>query len=111
MPYKRNTSFLLLVIILVASCKKNTDSATGCFAGAPTVRQITNQQAVIKADAGNFYLIEQGSIDSKLKPCSLAAEFRVHGLRVIISGDVKETAAATGMPCCTENFIITGISR
>jgi hypothetical protein len=94
----------------VGSCKKSKD-ITGCFPNAATVRQISNKQAVIKltATVNPVWIIEQGSIDNKLIPCSFPVEFYQDGLQVIISGEVKSTPQAG--PCCTENFVITKISR
>jgi len=39
----------------------------------------------------------------------ILAEFYQDGLQVIISGEVKSTPQVG--PCCTENFVITEISR
>lgn len=82
-----------------------------CFPGAPTVRQITNKQAVIKltATVNSVWIIEQGSVNTKLIPCNFPMEFYQDGLPVIISGEVKSTPQ--GGPCCTVNFVITKISR
>ena len=104
------TFFLLATI--VSSCKKDRNS-TECFPGATTVRQITNKQAVIKVTAmiNPVYIIEQGSIDTKLIPCNLPMEFYQNDLQVIISGDVKSRQQAGPGPCCDENFVITKISR
>ena len=104
------TFFILMTI--VSSCKKDK-SSTECFAGAPTVRQITHKQAVIKltATVNPVWIIEQGSIDTKLIPCNFPIEFYQDGLQVIISGEVKSTRQVGPQPCCTENFVITKISR
>lgn len=110
---RRNYQFLIFVVLLliVSSCKK-TNKAENCFPEVPTVRQITNKPAVIKVTApvNSVYIVEQGSIDTKLIPCNLAKEFVQNDLQVIISGDVKETPQGSGV-CCTENFIITKITR
>jgi hypothetical protein len=99
-------------VTIVSSCKKEKNS-TGCFPGATTVRQITNKQAVIKVTAtiNPVYIIEQGSIDTKLIPCDLPIEFYQNDLHVVISGDVKSTLQGGPGPCCNENFVITRISR
>jgi hypothetical protein len=101
----------LVLLLIVGSCKKagNTDK---CFPGVATVRQITDKPAVIKVTAtvNGVYIVEQSSIDTKLIPCNLAKEFVQNDLQVIISGDVKETPQGSG-PCCTENFVITKITR
>jgi hypothetical protein len=93
------------------SCKKNNNTDE-CFSGVPTVRQITDQPAVIKVTAAVYdvYIVEQGSIDTKLIPCNLAKEFIQNDLQVIISGEVKYTPQGSD-PCCSENFVITKITR
>ena len=102
--------FILMTIF--SSCKK-VKSYTECFAGATTVRQITHKQAVIRltATVNPVWIIEQGSIDTKLIPCNLPMEFYQDGLQVTISGEVKSTPQVGPQPCCTENFVITKISR
>jgi hypothetical protein len=104
-------TFFILVTI-VSSCQKDKESSK-CFPRATTVRQITNKQAVIKVTAmiNPVYIIEQGSIDTKLIPCELPMEFYQNDLQVIISGEVKSTPQVGPGPCCTENFVITKISR
>ncbi len=104
------TFFILMTI--VNSCKKDKKT-TECFADASTVRQITNKQAVIKLTAtiNPVYIVEQGSIDTKLIPCNFPMEFYQNDLKVVISGDVKSTLQGGPGPCCTENFVITKITR
>ena len=102
-------AFLPLTTI-ISSCKKD-NSITDCFPNSSTVRQISNEEAMVKAGDGKFYLVEQNTIDTKLNPCTLAEEFQVDNLRVIISGDVKSTQRVAFEPCCTDNFVITKISR
>jgi hypothetical protein len=106
-----SVSILAATAALFVSCKKE-DKADGCFPGAATVREITNRPAVIKVTAtvNPVYLVEQGSIDTKLIPCNLPKEFIEHDLQVIVSGQVKETKQGDG-PCCSENFIITKITK
>jgi hypothetical protein len=102
-------TFFTLVTI-VGSCKKDKN-ITGCFPNATTVRQISNMQAVIKltATVNPVWIIEQGLIDNILIPCNFPMEFYQDGLQVIISGEVKSTLQSGS--CCTENFVITKISR
>ena len=101
--------FLILMTVVI-SCKKDIKT-TRCFPDASTVRQITNEQAVIKltATVNPVYIVEQGSIDTKLVPCNFPMEFYQNDLQVIISGDVKATPQS-GF-CCNENFVITKITR
>jgi len=108
--------YLKILIVLISvtsifSCKKDNNSSADCFPNTSTVRQITNGQATIKEVSGKFYIIENNSIDTKLNPCPLAKEFQVDNLQVTISGDVKSTTQGGTGPCCTENFIVTQISR
>ncbi len=104
-------SILAASAMLFVSCKKE-DKTDGCFPGAATVREITNKPAVIKVTAtvNPVYLVEQGAIDTKLIPCNLPKEFMQHDLQVIVSGQVKETKQGSE-PCCSENFVITEITK
>jgi len=102
---------VLLVSTIVFSCKKDNNSNTDCFPNSSTVRKITNGQATIKEVGSKFYIVEQGSIDTKLNPCSLPTEYRINNLQVTISGDVKSTVQGGPEPCCTDNFVITKISK
>lgn len=105
------TFIVLVIMTVIFSCKKDNNSNTDCFPNTPTVRQITNGQATIKEIGSKFYIVEQGSIDAKLNPCSLPTEYKVDNLQVTISGDVKSKLRGGSEPCCTENFVITEISR
>ncbi len=58
-----------------------------------------------------IYIIEQGTIDTKLIPCNLPIEFVQDNLQVIISGDVKLRPREANEPCCTEDIVITKITR
>lgn len=102
---------LIFFVTSITSCEKDNNPTVDCFPNTSTVRQITNKQATIKSAGGKFYIIEQGTIDTKLNPCNLTHEFQVDNLQVTISGDVKATVQGGPEPCCTENFVITKISR
>ena len=99
----------ILILIAMCSCKKDTTTSE-CFSNVQTVRQITNVAATIKESNGNYFIVEQASIDTKLNPCKLESQYQINNLQVIISGDVKLTARDYG-PCCTDNFVITKISK
>jgi hypothetical protein len=101
----------IVVETLLGSCKKQENKAE-CFPGVATVRQITDKPAVIKVTAtvNAVYLVELGAIDTKLIPCNLPKEFMQNDLPVIISGNVKATVQGTGL-CCSEDFVITKITR
>lgn len=101
-----------LTSILFHSCKKDDTKTTDCFPNADTYRQIVDKPATVRQQAsGTFYIIEQGTIDTKLNPCNLPTEFQVDNLQVTISGDVKATTQGGPGPCCIENFVITKITR
>ncbi|MEP6949105.1 MAG: hypothetical protein ABI863_07530 [Ginsengibacter sp.] len=100
---------ILFFITVINSCKKDTNSNAHCSPDALTSREITNERATIKKLGSGFYIIEQGSIDTKLIPCNLEAEFQVGDLEVTVSGDAKTTLPEN--TCCTEYFLITKISR
>ncbi|HVG16090.1 MAG TPA: hypothetical protein VM935_14065 [Chitinophagaceae bacterium] len=104
---------LLLNMLNFSSCKKEA-KPTDCFPGTPISRSIVNKKAVVKLTATAVepvYMVEEGTIDSRLIPCNFPMEFYQHDLQVTISGDVKTTQQNGGVPCCAENFVISSISR
>lgn len=105
------TLIVLLIMTLSFSCKKDNTSNADCFPNTSTVRRIASGQGTIKEVGGKYYIVEQGSMDTKLSPCSLPTEFQINNLQVTISGEVKSTLHGGPEPCCTENFVITNISR
>ncbi len=114
MRYCLTLLMLPVLIIILNACKKTDKPVTdNCFPGTATVRQIINKPAVIKLTAtiSAVYIVEQGSIDGKLIPCNLPQEFYQNDLQVVISGEVKATLQGGPGPCCTENFVITKITR
>ncbi len=102
---------LLVLLIYILSCKKNEGTEPDCFSKDVTTRQIVNKKATIKSTGGRFYLVEQGAIDTKLEPCVLAREFQIDNLQVVISGNVKARVQGRLEPCCTENIVITSITK
>ena len=109
---KQFVTVFFIFILTVSSCKKG-EKVDGCLPEATTVRQITNKKAVVKLNGTIYgsYLIEEGSIDTKLIPCNLPMEFYQNDLQVIISGDVKQTPQDNFGPCCTQYFVISKITR
>lgn len=114
---RRTFTTILSLILFTAlfSCKKDKNKKVeGCPTSAQTVRVIKNKTATVKVTAtavAPAYLVEDGTIDTKLIPCNLPLEFYMEGLRVTISGEVKATASTAYGPCCWEDFVITEISR
>ena len=113
---KKSTSVALLFTVIISvifcSCKKETAQYTDCFPSDSTTRQVINNRATVKEyPAGNFYIIEKGAIDTRLNPCNLPSDYKVNDLSVTISGKVKATVHTTLEPCCTENFVLSQISR
>jgi hypothetical protein len=104
---------LFTTFISATSCKKE-EKATNCFSDVPTIRVVTNKKATVKLTATYVepvYLVEEGTIDTRLIPCNFPMEFYQHDLQVTISGEVKETKQTGLVPCCAENFVIAKISR
>lgn len=103
----------LFSLLMIFSCKKDKKEVE-CFDNLRTVREVVNKKATVRLTAtavAPVYLVEEGSIDTKLVPCNFPHEFYKDGLIVTISGLVKETAPGTFGPCCYENFVIVDISR
>lgn len=108
----RRRVLVFLCVLALCACKKQSRSSTDdCFPDTSTARYVTNGSAVVSEVSGEFYLIEQGTIDTRLRPCNLPDDFKTNGLAVKISGEVKSTYQSGVGPCCTENFVITKISR
>ena len=107
----RTLCFLSLIAVCFStSCTRNTDPSGQCDTNAPTSRKIFNHPATVQSLNGQFYIIEEGTIDTRLLPCFLSATYQVDNLKVIVSGEVKDPVNDGG-PCCTENFQVTKISR
>lgn len=103
------TFIIIFFVTVLTSCKKDKSSVVDCIPNTSTSRQILNSHAIIKEYYGKYFIVEEGTIDTKLNPCNLTEEFQVDNLQVTVSGEVKFTPQ-TGV-CCTENFVITRISR
>ena len=110
MGNKTLISIIVLLSLIISSCKKDKKN-TSCLPNAVTERVITQKQAKINITGGRVYIVEKGTIDTRLVPCNLADEFRVNGLDVIVSGEVKVTPDVAGEPCCVSDIVITEISR
>jgi hypothetical protein len=103
---------MIAVALVFTNCKKETGTLiTDCFPNDATARQIINRSAVVTVIGGQAYLVEQGAIDTRLKPCNLPDSLAIQNLAVIVSGAVKATVQQPGTPCCTDNFVITAIRR
>src|SRR6185312_14119119 len=75
-------SFCLFAFLI--SCKKDNKEG-GCFDDLPTVREISHKKATVKMTATMsepVYLVEDGTIDTRLIPCEIPLEFQQEGLRV-----------------------------
>lgn len=103
---------LFVLAIILTACRKN-NSGADCFPGTTTLRQIVNKQATIKLTAtiNAVYIVEDGTIDTRLIPCNFPMEFYEDNLRVTISGEVKAGPQTAFGPCCMENFVISKITR
>ena len=112
MRYRLTLLGLGFVIILSNSaCKKEAVSTSGCYPGAETIRQIEDKQATIQQVDNVYYILEQGTIDTRLLPCNLPQEFKEDGLSVVVSGAVKARIRNGVEPCCTDNFVIDEIKN
>lgn len=96
----------MLLVLSSMACVNNAAIIPGC-PDEKTVRQVKDKSAIIQKTGTQFYIVEQNTIATKLKPCNLPTEFRVDHLAVIVSGDVKSTIQNAIEPCRTNNFMIT----
>jgi hypothetical protein len=101
---------ILIILATVSSCRKEKETGA-CLTASKTVRTITDKAAVIKltATVNGVYILEQGSTE-QLIPCNFPMEFYQNDLQVTISGNVKSIPQGAAS-CCTENFVITTITR
>ena len=104
-------TFLIGGVLLVTGCKQDDQNGAPCFGGAPTTRHIINKPATVQLSGGEYYIVEQHTIDTRLLPCYLKQEFRISGLSVKVSGEVKGSIPGSNGPCCTEGLIIAKITR
>jgi|GEM_PF-2011081 len=101
-----------LCSLLFQSCKKDNTKPTDCFSKADSYRQIVDKPATVRQQpGGTFFIVEQGTVNTRLNPCNLPTDFQVDNLQVTISGDVKATMQGGPGPCCTEILVITKITR
>lgn len=109
----KNSIALILVfcLIFISACKKDKVKTNDCLPDTVAARQILNKRATVqKQPNGLYYLIEQGTIDTKLNPCNLPPDFQIDNLTVTITGEVKLTTQGGPGPCCTDDFVIFMIS-
>jgi len=105
--------YILILLVFTISCKKETKK-TVCFPDTQTIRFIENKKAVVKITASAVepvYLVEEGTIDTRLIPCNFPHEFYQDELTVTVNGEVKSTQQDQLAVCCAETFVISEISR
>lgn len=100
---------LMFALTAFSACKKDVDTEGECSSTTPTERSIIDKQATVRLTNGKYYIIEDGTFDTRLIPCSLSQNFQVNNLRVVISGEVKKTTQNRGEPCCSNFLVITSI--
>lgn len=103
--------FLLVNTLIIIACGKEGYTEPSCATELPTKRILTEQNATVREIGGEYYIFEPNTIDSKLRPCNLDPSFAIDNISVVVSGHVKKTPLSSGEPCCTDLFIITGITR
>jgi hypothetical protein len=110
----RLTPVIFIAVALSPGCRKSKDVASDrCDNNRQTIRVITDRPAkvVVGATIYGAYYIEEGTIDTRLIPCEVPMEFMQHGLKVVISGEIKQRKARSGEPCCAEDIVITNIRK
>lgn len=98
--------------IHLSSCKKEKNiEKIDCSPDTDVFDRLVDEPEVIARESdGTFLIYQHGTIDTRLKPCNLPAEFQVHGLEITVSGTVKNYVN-DGTPCCLHNFVITKIVK
>lgn len=96
------------------ACKKssNTNTEGDCplLADQATIRTLIMQPATIKQEGRLFFIVEDGTIDQKLRPCNLTQDLQVHDLKVVVTGEVKKQLSFSSY-CCVDELLIHKISR
>ena len=102
----------LFFMVNFYSCKKE-NSPFSCYSDRPDLRIIKEKKAkvIILSAPESVYLVEEDAIDTRLIPCNLPNKFLQNNLQITISGKVKSTIQNGTEPCCTENFVITSITK
>lgn len=110
----------LLLLIIATGCKKDKkdkeetlDVLPPCYKQSPVYRELKDKRATVKvtATAIGTYLVEEGSIDTKLITCDLPLEFQKNNLEVIINGGVHDMPPVSNFPCCIQSLDITSIRK
>ncbi|KYP15742.1 hypothetical protein [Flavihumibacter sp. CACIAM 22H1] len=102
-----------IVLLIAAGCGKE-NKPDSCNSSQATVRKIVDKKAVVRVTdraTEPVYLVEAGTIDSRLIPCTLALEYYLDGLEVTISGEVKAAVHLASTPCCAAPIVLTKISK
>lgn len=102
---------MIVSLLLLLSCAKNKSTALDCLQDEITFRNIVQMNATVIRAGDLYYIIEQGTLDTRLFACNLDPSYKTDRLQVVISGMVKASAQIGPGPCCTENFVITFISK
>lgn len=97
----------------LSACKKssNTNTEVDChlLADQVTIRSLIMQPATIKQEGDLFFIAEDGTIDQKLRPCNLTQDFKVHNLKVVVTGEVKKPSLFSSY-CCVYDLLIHKIN-
>jgi hypothetical protein len=100
-----------IAIVLLTGCQKEKYAENpDCSSGA-VLQSVVDQPAVVIQLGSDYYLIPEGSIDSRYYPCSIPEAFRVNDLPVKITGDIRAKASAGPRPCCDYWIQLFSISR
>jgi hypothetical protein len=102
---------LLFSAAAITGCKKNTQSFRNCYPGSETLWKVDKAGGVVIRSGGQFYITQSGTIDTRFVPCDLPVEFQVDKMNIVFSGDVKFTKNSATEPCCTNDIVLTYISR
>ncbi|MFT3823129.1 MAG: hypothetical protein QM731_04380 [Chitinophagaceae bacterium] len=102
-----------LAIVALHACKKSSsqpasDNFCDELVNVTTVRSISMKLATIQKTGDEYYVIEENTIDTRLRPCYLPEELRVDKLQVVVTGEVKKTNHSA--VCCTDELLVIKIT-
>ncbi len=114
MRFVHTLLIMTLAFTAMTACKKsnttNDDSNCSSFMSQETIRAISLQPAIIQQEGDLFFVVEEGAIDKKLRPCYLTQDLRVHNLKVVVTGEVKKSSFLSSY-CCADALLILKIAR
>ncbi|WP_336517960.1 hypothetical protein [Pollutibacter soli] len=102
--------FGFIVAAGLISCKKELhQQSKKCSTDATISRTLSDKKATVEESGGIYFLVEENTIDTKLRACNLPEEFMIDMLAVTFSGLTR--VSNENMVCCVEDLEILKITK